>query len=413
MRTAVICCLSAVLGGAVSQWVASPVPLTGRLEAQVNRGPSLPAPPPQPAPERPPVPAPPRRVPASPAPQPGGIPAGRMMTPDEAVNVAVYENCNRAVVNISTKTVHIHESFLMAIPETETGSGSGAVIDKAGHILSNYHVVAGAKQIEVTLFNEESYSAKVVGADPVNDIVVLKIDAPPEALYPLTIGDSGDLKVGMRCFALGNPFGLDRTMSEGIISSLNRSLEVQENWVIKSIIQIDAAVNPGNSGGPLLDTRGELIGMNVAIATRLGDKYGQSAGIGFAIPIDLIKRVLPELIQNGRVIRGELGVSHVTESEKGLRIVKMVEKGPAERAGLRGPQVTRQRRGPFVVERLDRSQADVIIAINGQPVKTAAEFHSVLEGKKPGESVTLTILRNGQQMHVPVTLGGDTSPRAP
>ncbi len=234
------------------------------------------------------------------------------MTPDEAVNVAVYEQCNRSVVNISTKSVRMSESFLMAFPEVETGSGSGAVIDKAGHILTNFHVVQGAKQIEVTLFNEQSYTATIVGADPVNDIVVLKIDAPDDALYPVTMGDSSRLKVGMRCFALGNPFGLDRSMSEGIISSLNRTLEVQENWTIKSIIQIDAAVNPGNSGGPLLDARGRMIGMNVAIATSLGQRYGQSAGIGFAIPVDLIQRVVPELIDHGRVIRGNLGVSHVT-----------------------------------------------------------------------------------------------------
>jgi S1-C subfamily serine protease len=342
--------------------------------------------------------------------QPAAAGPGLTLTPHETVNVAVYENCNRSAVNISTKNVRIRESFLLAVPEVETGSGSGAVIDKAGHVLTNYHVVAGAKQIEVTLFNEQSYPATAVGADPVNDIVVLKIDAPAEELYPVTLGDSDHLKVGMRCFALGNPFGLDRTMSEGIISSLNRSLEVQENWVIKSIIQIDAAVNPGNSGGPLLDSRGQMIGMNVAIATRLGEQFGQSAGIGFAIPVSLIKRVLPELIQNGRVIRGELGVTHVTESENGLRIVQMQQGGPAERAGLRGPKVTRQQRGPFITERLDRSAADVIVAIDGQPVGTAAEFHSVLEAKKPGDTVQLTILRGGQTLTVPVVLGGEAPP---
>jgi S1-C subfamily serine protease len=217
----------------------------------------------------------------------------------------------------------------------------------------------------------------------------------------------------MRCFALGNPFGLDRTMSQGIISSLNRSLEVRENWTIKSIIQIDAAVNPGNSGGPLLDTQGKMIGMNVAIATRLGAEFGQSAGIGFAIPVDLIKRVVPELIQNGRIVRGELGVTHVTETEEGLRIVQMEPGGPAERAGLRGPQVVRQRRGPFMFEGIDRSKADIIVAIDGQPVATAAEFHSVLEGKRPGDTVTLSLLREGATVTVPIVLGGDDQPAQP
>ena len=335
---------------------------------------------------------------------------GQMLTPDEAVNVIVYERCNRSAVNISTKAVRYSESFLMVVPELEAGSGSGAVLDKAGHVLTNFHVVEGAKEIEVTLFNEKSYAATPVGADPVNDIAILKIDAPEDVLYPVTLGTSENLKVGMRCFALGNPFGLDRTMSQGIISSLNRTLEVQENWTIKSIIQIDAAVNPGNSGGPLLDTQGRMIGMNVAIATRLGAQFGQSAGIGFAIPVDLIKRVLPELIQHGRVIRGDLGVTHVTETENGLRIVQMEPGGPAERAGLRGPQVSRQRRGPFMVERVDRSKADIIVAIDGQPVGTASEFHSVLEGKRPGDTVQLTILRDGKTMTLPIVLGGDDTP---
>jgi S1-C subfamily serine protease len=334
------------------------------------------------------------------------------MTPDEAVNVAVYEKCNRSAVNISTRIDQVRESFLMMSPEIELGSGSGAVLDKSGHILTNFHVVQGARQIEVTLFNEKSFPASVVGGDPVNDIVVLKIEAPPEMLHPVELGNSDRLKVGMRCFALGNPFGLDRTMSEGIISSLNRSLEVQADWIIKSIIQIDAAVNPGNSGGPLLDAGGRMIGMNVAIATRLGERYGQSAGIGFAIPVNLIARVIPELIQHGRVIRGNPGISHVTETENGLRIVRLEPHGPAERAGLRGPQMTRQRRGPFVVERIDRSVADVIVAIDGQPVATAAEFHSVLEGKKPGDVVKLTVIREGKTITVPVTLAGDASPAA-
>lgn len=228
-------------------------------------------------------------------------------------------------MNISTLSVRPEGWLLMPVPSE--GNGSGSVLDKSGHILTNYHVVADARNVVVTLYDEESYPATLVGADPVNDIAVIKIDAPPESLVPITLGESDHLRVGQRVFALGNPFGLDRTMSMGIISSLNRSLEIQENWVIKSIIQIDASINPGNSGGPLLDSHGHLIGMNTAIASRVA----QSAGIGFAIPINLIRRVVPELIQHGRVIRGDIGITHVTVTEDGLRVARLKEGGPAER----------------------------------------------------------------------------------
>lgn len=321
------------------------------------------------------------------------------LTPDEAVNIAVYEQCNRSVVNISTVSVRSDFLFMTAVPEE--GSGSGAVIDQSGHILTNYHVIDGARQVNVTLFNEENFSAKLVGADPVNDIAVIKIDAPPEVLFPLQFGDSERLRVGMRVFALGNPFGLERTMSVGTVSSLNRTLEVQRNWVIKSIIQIDASINPGNSGGPLIDSQGRLVGMNTAIASRVA----QSAGIGFAIPSNLIQRVVPELIQHGRVIRGDIGISHVTVTEKGLRIARLTPGGPAETAGLRGPRITR--RGP--VNFIDRGAADIITGVNGKPVKDAAEFLGLIENMKPGDVAELSVLRGTQTLVIPITLGKDAS----
>ncbi len=327
------------------------------------------------------------------------------LTPDEQVNVSVYEKTNRSVVNISTLTLRPDGWLLRPVPSE--GNGSGSVIDKSGHILTNNHVISDARQVVVTLFNEESYPAKLVGADPINDIAVIKIDAPPEQLFPIALGDSGALRVGLRVFALGNPFGLDRTMSTGIIASLNRTLEVQENWVIKSIIQIDASINPGSSGGPLLDTQGRLIGMNTAIATGDSRSMRQSAGIGFSIPVNLISRVIPELIQHGRVIRGDLGITHVTEADDGLRIARLKPGGAAERAGIRDAKVTRQRQGPFVFERIDRSTADVITAVDGEPVSTAAEFLGMIEQKKPGEVVELTILREGKSINIVVTLGGD------
>jgi len=322
------------------------------------------------------------------------------LTADEAVNVAVYEATNRSVVNISTRTIRSDRFFLLAVPEQ--GSGSGAVLDQQGHVLTNYHVVEGAQQIMATLFNEESYEAELVGADPVNDLAVLRIDAPREALSPVQLGSSDNLQVGMRVFALGNPFGLDRTMSVGTIASLNRSLEVRENWVIKSIIQIDASINPGNSGGPLLDSHGRLIGINTAIATA---DSRQSAGIGFAIPINLVRRVVPELIEFGRVVRGDIGITHVTVIDRGLRIARIVENGPAARAGLRGPKVTR--RGLVVVE--DRSAADIIVALDGEPVSDASEFLGHIENKKPGDVVQVSVLRRDQVVEIPVTLGGENT----
>jgi len=323
------------------------------------------------------------------------------LTPDEVVNVAVYDQCNRSVVNISTVTVMREGLFRLALPAE--GAGSGAIISTEGHILTNNHVIEGAKRIQVTLFNGESFSAKPVGTDPVNDIAVIRIEAPEEDLYPVELGDSDTVRVGMRVFALGNPFGLERTMSLGIISSLNRTLEIQENWVIKSIIQIDASINPGNSGGPLLDSHGRMIGINTAIASRVA----QSAGIGFAIPINLVKRVVPELLEHGHVVRGDIGITHVEVVEKGLRIARLEPEGAAGRAGLRGPKITK--RGVFVVE--VAAAADVIIAVDAEKVATPAEFLGLIESKKPGESVTITVLRDERPVDVTVELAGETKPR--
>lgn len=324
----------------------------------------------------------------------------RGLTPDEAINVDVYDLCNRSVVNISTVSVRADGLFRIAVPEQ--GAGSGAVISHQGHILTNHHVIDGAGQIEVTLYNGESYHAKRVGSDPVNDIAIIQVEAPEEDLFPVELGDSDTAKVGMRVFALGNPFGLERTMSVGIISSLNRTLEIQENWVIKSIIQIDASINPGNSGGPLIDSHGRLIGVNTAIASRVA----QSAGIGFAIPINLIKRIVPELIKHGRVVRGDIGITAVQLVEEGLRIRLLEPDGAAKDAGIRGPKITR--RGPFQIMNL--AAADVITAVDGDKVATPAEFLERIETSKPGDRITLTVLRDGKSLDIEITLGGETMP---
>jgi len=325
------------------------------------------------------------------------------LTPEERVAVAVYENGNRSVVNINTKTVQTDWFMFVEIPSE--GEGSGCVLDRQGHILTNFHVIDGAREIRVTLFDGKTYDARVVGVDPATDTAVLKIDAPAESLYPVVFGNSANLLVGQRVFAIGNPFGLERTLTTGVISSLNRSLPARRaGRQIKSIIQIDAAINPGSSGGPLLDSRGRMIGMNTAIASRTGE----SAGVGFAIPVNTIARVVPQLIQNGRVRRPDSGIARVYQTEHGLLIASLVPNGAAEKAGLRGFKVIRQRKkqGPFVYESqtIDRSAADLIVAVDGQPVKTADDFLSIIDGKNPGDRVVLTIVREGQTRQVPLVL---------
>jgi S1-C subfamily serine protease len=320
---------------------------------------------------------------------------------DERTNILVYEKANRSVVHITTKAAQ-RELLFLEVPAE--GAGSGSVLDRDGHVLTNYHVVEGAQEIRVTLDSGETYEAGLVGYDQPNDMAVLKIDAPAAELVPIEVGDSTRLKVGQNVYAIGNPFGLERTMTTGIISSLNRSLPVRNGRTMKSIIQIDAALNRGNSGGPLLDTRGRLIGMNTAIAS----STGENNGIGFAIPAETIKRVVPQLIASGRVIRADAGISRVYQSDDGLVIATLTPDGPAERAGLRGFKVVREqkRRGPFVYEerRVDRSQADTIVAVDGQKAITADAFLALIESHQPGERAILTIVRDGKLVDVPVTL---------
>jgi S1-C subfamily serine protease len=323
-------------------------------------------------------------------------------TPEERTNILVYERANKAVVHITTKTAQ-RELLFLEVPAE--GTGSGSIIDGQGHILTNYHVVEGAQEIRVTLHDGESFDAGLVGYDPPNDIAIIKINAAAETLSPIVLGDSSRLRVGQSVYAIGNPFGLERTMTTGIISSLNRSLPTRGGRTMKSIIQIDAALNRGNSGGPLIDSRGRLIGMNTAIAS----STGENTGVGFAIPVDTIKRVAAQLIADGKVIRPEAGISRVFQSEDGLVIATLVPGGPAEQAGLRGFRIVRetQRRGPFSYEqrKIDRSAADKIVAVDGEKISTADEFLSLIERHRPGERAVLTIVREGQVLDVGVVLG--------
>lgn len=326
------------------------------------------------------------------------------LTPEEKINIRIYEQTSRSVVNINTQTRQ-NFFFQEAIAQ---GAGSGSVLDKQGHILTNYHVVAGANDVEVILFNGNSYKAKVIGCDPVNDTAVLKISAPQDELFPITFGNSGRLKVGQKVYAIGNPFGLDFTLSTGVVSSLNRQLPSQNRYrTIKQVIQIDAAINPGNSGGPLLDSHGEMIGMNTAIASR----GGGSDGVGFAIPANTLARIIPQLIQHGRVLRPNLGIEQVMQTKEGLLITRVQSDGPAALAGLAAPRVVTQRRqqGPYVYQyqTMDRNSAQIITGINGEKVTTADDLLSVVESYRAGETVKLTILQGGKERIVSIVLGTD------
>jgi len=385
MKKIVICCvLSALIGGAFAAWLVEnnfdlptgSVAIGQELRAPGGVTPILPA----------------------------ALPASPSLTPEETTNIRVYDAANRGVVNILVRTV-TYDRFFM-VPSPAEGAGSGAVIDKQGHILTNFHVVEGADKVSVTLpGGKNPYEGEVVGTDPDNDIAVLKINAPAEELYPVPIGTSENLRVGQRVYTLGNPFGLEGTLTTGIISNLNRTLPSRNEHEMKSIIQTDAAMNPGNSGGPLLDTSGRMIGMNVAIAT----KTGQNAGLGFAIPINRIRQIVPQLIEHGKVTRADIGIVAVKEIDRGLQIVDVNKNGPAAKAGLQGWKLVRKRvtRGPvaYDVERQDTSTADIIIAVDGQPLSTARAFVEKIEDRQPGEQVVITIVRQGKQLDVPITLG--------
>jgi S1-C subfamily serine protease len=384
MKRIVLCCvLSALLGGSFAAWLVENQPSllpTSVAHGQELRGGAFATP-----------------ITASTAPNPG-------LTPEELTNIRVYDGANRGVVNIVTQT-ETHDRIFMLTTRGE-GAGSGSVIDKQGHILTNFHVVEDAKQILITLpGGKDPYEGEVVGVDPDNDIAVLKINAPQSELFPVPIGTSDNLRVGQRVYTLGNPFGLEGTLTTGIISNLNRTLPSRTGKEMKSIIQTDAAMNPGNSGGPLLDTSGRLVGMNVAIAT----KTGQSAGLGFAIPVNRIRQIVPQLIEHGKVIRADIGIVAVKQLSSGLQIVELNKGGPAELAGLQGWKMVRRRvtRGPFTydVERQDPSNADIIVAVGGQPVDSASAFVEKIEEHQPGDKLVLTILRQGKQVEIPVTLG--------
>jgi S1-C subfamily serine protease len=319
------------------------------------------------------------------------------LSAEEAANVRVYEQANRSVVNITTRE-EPDDSHLLA--PVRRGTGSGCILTKAGHVLTNHHVVDGADEVTVTLYDGTAYPAKRVGSDPNNDLAVLRIEAPADRLRPIPWGDSDKLLVGMRVYALGNPFGLERTMTAGMVSSVGRTLRADNGRLIRGVVQTDAAINPGNSGGPLLNRRGELVGITTAIMGRAG----QSSGVGLAVPGNTARRVAEELIRHGRVVRADCGIEAAYRTDRGLLVARLAEDGPAERAGVRGPEVEVVRRGGARYLRVDRSKADVVTAVDGKPVRTMDELLTAVEAHKPGEAAVFSVIRDGQTEEVKVRL---------
>jgi S1-C subfamily serine protease len=320
---------------------------------------------------------------------------------EEQNNISVYHKNIASVVNIKSRAVTF-DFFYGLVPEE--GQGSGFIIDKEGHVLTNYHVIADARQVEVVLHNRKSYRATIVGTDRSHDLAVLQIKAPD--LQPMTLGDSTHLQVGQKVYAIGNPFGLSGTLTRGIVSSI-RSVQEPNGTAIDDAIQTDAAINPGNSGGPLLNWHGEVIGINTLIASSVG----QSAGIGFAIPINTAKAVLNDLVTLGRVRRPALGVRTIPinsdladqmglAADYGLLIVQVVAGGSADRAGLHGGN-ERAYLGnvPIMVG------GDLIVAIDGEKVEDQQDLAQMMNKHRAGDAVHVTIFRGKKKMQVEVTLG--------
>src|SRR5229473_2921336 len=326
------------------------------------------------------------------------------LTNDESINVRIYRQASPAVANILTKATE-YDFFMDPVPVE--GAGSGFMIDPRGYILTNYHVVEGAQSIEVVLGDQTHFPAKFIGADQRNDVALLKIDPKGKHLVALSLGDSGKLQVGQKVLAIGNPFGFQSTLTTGVVSALGRTVQTSQTTFIDEAIQTDAAINRGNSGGPLINTHGEVIGINSAIYT----PSGTTAGIGFAIPINTAKNIANDLITDGRVHRAFLGVETLPVGgwlgealdlpvKEGLLVEVASPRGPAAAAGIRG--------GDRLVQagmRRIHIGGDVIVAIDGQKVAGQLDVNVVLNRKRPGDTVNVSVYRGGKKMDIPVKLG--------
>jgi S1-C subfamily serine protease len=329
---------------------------------------------------------------------------GFAVTEDEKNNISVYEKVADGVVNVTSMAVQMDFFFN---PYPTQGSGSGSIIDTKGHILTNHHVVANSQKLEVTLADGSKWPAKLVGSDPDSDLAVIKIDVPKEKLKVILMGDSKNLRIGQKVLAIGNPFGLERTLTTGIISSLGRTIRSEVGTLMEDIIQTDAAINPGNSGGPLLNSDGEIIGINSAIIS----PSGGSVGIGFAIPVNTAKKLVPALIAKGYVSHPWIGASILSltpeiakylkiKVERGAMISEVARGGPADKAGLKGGNQRVQVGNMIVIV-----GGDIVLKADQRDVKTNDELIRYIREKKPGDTILLNVFRNGKSEDVRVTLG--------
>ncbi len=322
-------------------------------------------------------------------------PRGELLA-EEKSTIALFKQASPAVVNITALGVE-RDLFSLNQYQIPQGTGSGFVWDTTGNIITNFHVIQNADAAQVTLADQSNWKARVVGAAPDKDLAVLKIDAPANKLHPIPIGTSKDLQVGQNVFAIGNPFGLDQTLTTGVISALNREIESVTRRPIQGVIQSDAAINPGNSGGPLLDSAGRLIGVNTAIYS----PSGTSAGIGFAIPVDTVNRIVPELIRSGKLTRPGLGIQIADEqiSQRlgvtGVLVVDVVRGSAAARAGIQPTRRDAQGRVRL---------GDLITAIDGKKVESPNDLYLALEKYKVGDAVSVTSSRDGRTVQTKLTL---------
>jgi S1-C subfamily serine protease len=333
-----------------------------------------------------------------PSAQPRPVVARGELSEWEKTNIKIYKENRPSVVHITTLSVR-SDALRLNVQEVPEGTGSGFIWDSNGHVVTNFHVIRGADAANVTLSDGTTYKARLVGGAPDHDLAVLHISAPASKLRPIQIGSSEKLQVGQAVYAIGNPFGLDQTLTTGIVSALGREIEsVRKGVPLKNVIQTDAAINPGNSGGPLLDSAGLLIGVNTAIYS----PSGSSAGIGFAIPVDEVNRVVPQLIRHGKVVRPGLGIQVASDAVakqvgvNGVLVVRVAPGSAAEKAGLRS--TTRDADGQLVL-------GDVITAVEGKPVTRTRELFELLGKHKTGDTVTIDVQRDGEALQIKVTLG--------
>ena len=318
------------------------------------------------------------------------------LSPEEQATIAVFDRATRSVVFIANTAMQ-RDPWSFNLFEVPQGSGTGFVWSRQGHIVTNYHVIYGADSITVTLADRTEYKAKVIGADPDHDVAVLQIQASESTLQPVTIGNSQSLRVGQKVLAIGNPFGLDHTLTTGVVSALGRTIKSMSNRTIEGVIQTDAAINPGNSGGPLLDSGGRLIGVN----TQIVSPSGAFAGIGFAVPVDTVNRIVPEWIKHGKLIRPGLGISLVPDAMarrwgvKGVIIGRVGRGSTAERIGLRGARETAGGRIEL---------GDIIVAVDGKPVETIDDLMDFMEQHKVGDQVTIEFTRGNRRTQAMATL---------